>query len=153
MQLIAWAGFVLGAFGCARYQQLDLDGVPVLTLDDLRVDPDAFTNVLAAGHSGAVVSIAAGEKLPVRVALHSPLIDLEAGDSSLRFDRDAFLYVTRTMIMASPDRERWARIGDSRSLRQLFGVGQGSLEVGFGVHRSRGPLLSISLAKRRAPTR
>lgn len=153
LRAIAWAGLVLGSFGCATYQRLDLDGVPTLTLDELRADPGAVADVLEAGAGGAVLSIPAGQRLPVRMALRSSLVELEAGDAALRFDRDAYLYVTRTAIMASPDRELWARIGDARSLGRLFGVGQGGLELGFGVHRSKGPLLSISLARGKVPAR
>jgi hypothetical protein len=146
-------GLVLGMSGCARFQQLDLSGVQTFTLDQLRAHPDPLARALEAGETAAIVRIAAGERLPVRVGLRSSVINLEAGDNSLRFDRDAYLYVSRNEFLVSPDRERWARIGDVRNLGRLFGVEHGSLEVGFGVHRNQGPLVTIAVSQRQMPAR
>jgi hypothetical protein len=144
---------VLAASGCARVQRLDLNGIPTMTLADLRADSTPLEHAIRAGQTGAVIRIAAGERLPVRLSLRSSVINLEAGDNSLRFDRDAYLYVSRDAIMASPDRERWARIGDHRGLGRLFGVEHGSLEIGFGVHRSEGPRVTVGLSERLTPGR
>jgi hypothetical protein len=149
---IVWEVFALaliafGIAGCARFQRLDLEDVPTYTLDDLGAYPDPLSCALKAGRPAAIVRIAAGEKLPVRLAVHSPLLDLEASDAALHLGCDAFLYVSRSMILASPDRERWAPIDDARSLGQLFGLGQGALDLGFTVHRSKGPLLTIGLSR------
>jgi hypothetical protein len=141
------AGLLLAFAGCAGIQRLDLSGAPTLTLEQLRAGPDAFADVTKAGYLGAVVPIAAGEKLPVRVALHSLAVELEGSDSTLSFTRDVYLFVSRTEILASPDRERWARLDDAKSLAELFGLEGGGVEVGFGVHRSKGPLVTIELGR------
>jgi hypothetical protein len=127
------------AAGCAgRVEGMDLSGVPVRTLGELSQNPSPLEDAMG-GDGAAVVKIAAGDRVPLQLRVDTPVFRAEGGDNALVFERDAYLYITKRGALVSPDGERWAAMGDSKALRRLFGMEHGSLQVGFGISRERGP--------------
>lgn len=130
--------------GCAGVQRMSLEGIEVVTLDELRTNAGPIESAVKSGRP-VVVRVRAGERVPLDAAITTPMLTLEAGENALRFERDGYLHIARGAMLVSPDGERWTAVGNGRGLRRLFGVRHGTVSIGFGVTAGRGPVVTAAL--------
>jgi hypothetical protein len=136
--------FVLAA-GCSGIRTIDASGVRTMTVADLEALPESPDgNPFAAGEP-VVVHVAAGEVLPLHLELSLPFLALEAGENRVRFARDVWLHISSDGMCISPDGQRWAMMGDFDAIKELFGFGQGSFQIGFGARAGEGAFVSAAV--------
>jgi len=135
--------------GCAGVQRLDTRGAPTFTLAETR-DPTAGPRVTTAlGGAGLVLKLRAGEALPVQLSSRLGVAHLTGGAGHLTLDRDAYVYLSGRRALIGPDGQRWARLGDWRTLRRLFGLRRGgTFQVGLGITQGTGAKLTLALDAR-----
>lgn len=136
----------LGA-GCASgIRQLDTTGATRLTLAGLK-DAAQGKRLGAALQGGGkvVVHVKAGERIPLRLSSRLGPLVLEAGpQNALRCERDVYVYIGGREVLLGPDGRRWARVGDWRALKKLFGMRRGgSFRVGFGARKGEGAAVEV----------
>jgi hypothetical protein len=135
----------LGALvGCSGVQTLDRSTVETVTLAELAADPPTAAP-LSPEWEPLIVSVPAGETVPLRVDVDLAFMTVEAGQNTVRFERDVQLYLGPGEAMLSFDGERWARIGDWDALKEIAGADQGSLSLGFGVSEEQGPQMTVAV--------
>ena len=124
---------LIGACGCSGIRALPTAGVPTLTVADL--GPGAASGPLGRVAQGqaAMIHFATGDAVPVELETSLPFARLEPGHDVIRFQRDVYLYIARDTFAISPDQRRWANVGDVRAIKDLFGGGPGTLQIGFGA--------------------
>jgi hypothetical protein len=155
-QLIASAStltvVLIAAVGCSRVQTLDRSTLKTVALRELTADPTAYQADLEAytrGESGLVLKIEEGDELPLELAVHHPLMSVDTGANTVRFQRDLYLYLSAQQLLISPDGERWAAIHDFETWKELFGGfdegGRGSLSVGLGVTPEDGATMTVAI--------
>jgi len=135
--------------GCAGVQRLDRTSIPTLTVAELRASKqDPAWLLKAMGSRGVVVRVRAGEELPVRLGSSIGFATLRAGDNRLRFDREVWLYLARKKVLLSPDGRRWVGLGDWRAMKRVFDMRRGTVQVGFGVKRGQGAVITLGVHAR-----
>ena len=145
------AGLALVAcsvLGCAGAPRPDPRAAHTFTLAQVR-DPAAGPRLRAAMQGEcAVLRMRRGETLPVRFTSRLGVAHLAGADGRLTLDRDVWVYIARRRALISPDGQRWARLGDWKTVRRLFGLRGGSFLVGLGVTAARGAELTLALDAR-----
>jgi hypothetical protein len=136
---------LLCAGGCWVIRTLDTSTLKTFSLDELPQIPSGVEDGAAKGPGPMIVHVKAGEKIPLRLALETPFAKLEAGENAIVFQRDVYLYIDSSQAMLGFDGERFARMGDWDALKELAGVENGTLSVGFGAGKSDGPRIDVKL--------
>ena len=146
--LALYAGIAMvvhSLFGCGGVQRLDTRSVPSFTLTEMRA-PEGPTRVRAAlGRGGFVVRVKKGEALPVRLSTRLGVARLKSQRNELVFERDVYLFVAKRRVHLSPDGKRWVALGSWRTMKRLFGIRRGTVQVGFGVSQKDGPLVTVGV--------
>ena len=130
---------------CMGIQALKKDGVQTIPLPDLQANPDKYDFMGAMNGNGVIVMLPKGTKIPMNVAAEMSFVSLEPGKNFMVFNRDVYLFISMKKTMISPDGERWAVVGDWKTIKSLFGVGQGDLTIGFGISKDDGTFVNINL--------
>ncbi|HOX45809.1 MAG TPA: hypothetical protein PK668_19570 [Myxococcota bacterium] len=141
------------AAGCATVRSMDVSGVPAFTLAELSAQPDQTVGqAVAAGPKAFVVEIKKGDRIPLELRAAIGPIALETGQDFVAFAEDLFLYVSmdpdHAALLVSRDGKRWAAAHEPGALGEVFGLGQGSLQFGFGVTKEEGPRFTLIVEKR-----
>ena len=146
------ATLLLGS-ACSGVQTLDRSSLQTITLRELTTDPSAHQEVLeayATGKGGLILKIEAEDELPLELAIRHPLVSLDTGGNTVRFQRDMYLYLSATELLISPDGERWAKIHDMETWKELFGGFKdgrhGTLSVGLAVTAESGAAVNVVIS-------
>jgi hypothetical protein len=131
---------------CTSVREMDVSGVPHVTLDD---PSNAEAIGKAFEEKGAVVvHLRKGDTIPLRATLDLPVARLEAGENRLRLTREVWLYMSREVARISPDGRRWADLGDLAGMEELFGFSGGTARIGFQATRDEGAAVTVALEAR-----
>lgn len=144
--LLVVAAGLLGSSSCSSVREMDVSGVPHVTLDDP-------SNAKAIGkameeHGAVVAHLREGVAVPLRATIDLPMAHLEAGKNVVRIARDVWLYISRKEARISPDGRRWVDFGDLAGLKQLFGLTGGSVQIGFLATEAEGAAITIDIKGR-----
>ncbi len=148
MRKLKWlllSGIALSAlccFGCSGITRAP--AVKTVPLSDFRQNQEMIGSEIAG--DGLIVHVPAGETVPLEVAVQLPFAQVDAGENQLRFTRDIYLFISTKAILLSPDGVSFAPIYKFKSIKRLFGASQGSLRIGFGANKERGPTVSVGVA-------
>lgn len=155
--VVLGAGLALvtcSVLGCAGAPRPDPRAAHAFTMAQVR-DPAAGPRLRAAMQGeGVVLRMRRGETLPVRLTsrlgvAHLAVADGKGSSPELVLDRDVWIYIAPRRALISPDGQRWARLGDWKTMRRLFGLRGGSFQVGLGVSAARGAELTLAFDARR----
>jgi hypothetical protein len=132
--------------GCSSVREIDVSGIPHVTLDDP-------SNAKAIGKAleergEVVVRLREGDALPMVVTFDLPVARLEAGKNVVRFSRDVWLYLSRETARISPDGRRWADLGDLAGMKDIFGFDGGKVQVGFRATEAEGAAITVAVEAR-----
>ena len=143
--LLALGFLPAAAGGCSGIRTVDTGGVPTLTIAELDAGHAGESlRGVTEGHA-AIIHFAPGDEVPVEFATHLPFATLEAGTNTMRFDHDVYLYIASDSFLVSPDMQRWAFIGDFSTIRELFGGGQGTFQLGFGAAEGQPATIHVTV--------
>jgi hypothetical protein len=87
----------------------------------------------------------AGEKVPLKMNMNSPIATLVTGDNYVLFTRDTWLFLSPKNFRISPDGQRWADIYDLKAQKKLFGFKKGTASLGFHGTEKEGFKISIEM--------
>jgi hypothetical protein len=135
----------LPLLACSGIHSIARDGVASRTLPELLADVAQQKEAYRFPARGLIVRVPAGSRLPIRVTLDTPFVTVEPAASSVRFDRDVYLFLRGHDLALSPDGVRWADVRRPGALKRLFGVGRGSFEVGAGIVKDQGAIVQATL--------
>ena len=113
---------------CSGVQTLDTTTVKTTSLSDLAESAVDEGELLAPDMEPMIIEIPAGQVVPLAIDVQLPFLTVEAGDNSVRFQRDVKIYLAPNEALISFDGERWARIGDWDALKDIAGAEQGSTQ-------------------------
>ncbi len=134
------------ALGCGGVQTLRKDVSQASTIEQIKANPESFVERIKNPGDGILLAIKKGETVTLRLDLKTPSIaTLQPGVNTLRFERDVYLFLSRNGVLLSPDGQRWARVEDMKAIKELFGLSRGTLQIGLGVSKEDGAVLSIGL--------
>jgi hypothetical protein len=91
----------------------------------------------------AIILIPRGQTVPLKAQGDLSLIRLEPGKNEVRFTRDVYIHVSRKGMKISPDKQRWADVGDIEAIKEIFDIGRSELSIGFAASEEEGAFLSI----------
>ena len=133
--------------GCAAIHRMDGTKFTTISASAAQAEPGKWEEIgkqVSAGKA-IVVKIEAGQKVPLKLTMTSPMANLLSGENQLLFIRDAYLYISPAKFRVSPDGQRWAEIQDIKAQRKLFGLKKGALSVGFGAAKGEAPQISVDI--------
>ena len=144
--LLLLATALLGAPSCSSIRELDLSGVPNVTLDD---PSDASAIGKAIEERGAVVvRLKQGEAIPLSMVIDLAMARVEAGNNVVRMTRDVWLYLSRVEAHISPDGRRWAELGDLEAMGELFEIDGSAVQIGFRATAAEGAAITLDVRAR-----
>jgi hypothetical protein len=146
---MALVSLLLGAgCGCASVRTIDVSNVPTFTIDAINASPERTVGqVMASGSRQFVVAFKKGDLVPLTLRASLGPIELQPGEEYVAFSQDVYLYFSSSDILLSPDGQRWAPVHDGAALQELFNLGEGTFQVGFGVKRGEKAAFTIVLAR------
>lgn len=133
--------------GCTTIHRMDGTALTAISASSAQAEPGKWEELerqVSAGQA-VVVRIEAGQEIPLKLTMTSPVADLAPGENRLLFTRDAYLYISPDVFRVSPDGQRWADIHDLTAQKKLFGLKKGTLSVGFGAATKEGPYISLDV--------
>ena len=135
--------------GCgASVRAMDVSQVPSFTIASINTSSEeTLGKVMTTGTKAMVVILKRGDRVPVK--LHASLgpIALQPGEDYLVFSQDTYLYIGPTGILLSPDGKQWAPVQDGAALGKVFGLGRGTLQIGFGAPKGQPATFSIAMER------
>lgn len=134
--------------GCASVRAFDVSSVPTYTVEAINADPEGTVGkVMTSGSLEMVVQFRKGDRVPLHLKASLGPIAVEPGQDFVVFAKDVYLYFCQDGIFLSPDRERWAAVQDGAALGEVFGLGTGTLQIGFGI--GKGEQAAVTLVAER----
>src|SRR5215472_17330537 len=114
---------VLLAVGCTSIHRLDSNKYQVISVPEGLRESTNFAEVAHNLTNGipVVFKFAAGEQMPLKLAVAIPMGTMEKSDCKFIFKRDTYLFLAKKKFLLSPDGQRWASITNPKSLAKLFG--------------------------------
>lgn len=122
------------------------------------------------GLAGKVLRLDAGDAIPVRLELDTPLVGLERKDVRVVLKRPVYVSVeppagtdaaafaaaaadqaalgrllARTKVALSLDGKRWAPLSSFAGLKEAFSIKGGQLSIGFSISKERGDSIDVVL--------
>jgi len=140
-----FAAVALAAVGCAGVQTLKGPDMEPIPLPELEANPAMYGFPDVIYGSGAVIEIPEGTRIPLKVESNITFASIEPGENMMRFDRKVYLFLSEKRAMISPDAVRWAEFQDWDTIKDLFGLHNGRLSLGFGITKEEGSAINLVL--------
>lgn len=135
--------------GCAAKQKFNPASIETITLKVFEADPQKYAPPWSDSERGYILHVPAGEKLPLSLEIETPFATVETGKNSVVFQKDVYIYMTAKAFKVSPDRLRWADVGNWKAVKKIFGIEKGLFAVGMGVSKEQGALMSLAIKAER----
>lgn len=117
------------------------------TLEEVRQAPATYAaTVTERDGRGFIVKVAKREVLPLELDVNLSFLRLERAVQSVRFERDVYLLSSRELgLLIGPDGRRWAPIHDKEAIMELFGLENGTIQIGLGLSKDEGPQVHLNV--------
>jgi hypothetical protein len=129
---------------CSSVRQIDMRGVPKISLADQSKLKTLGKTIEEKGE--VVLLVPGGTALRLDASARLPMAVLVPGKNLVRFTRDTYVYHSAKETLLSPDGERWAALGDTSAMRELYGFSGETLHLGFAATEERGCVFSVDVA-------
>ncbi|MDD5224391.1 MAG: hypothetical protein PHE84_10395 [bacterium] len=138
---------ILFFVGCATIHRMDIAKLNVISVSEIVADPAKMLDYAKIIQEGKdiVFKIPEGQAIPLKLNLDLPVAKLEPGKNQVVFSRDVYLWISKSRARVSPDGQRWADIGNLKSIGKLFGFGKGQVSLGFFATKEEGAAVSVDI--------
>jgi hypothetical protein len=139
--------------GCATIHRMDIAKLNVISVPEIVADPAKMLDYAKIIQEGKdiVFKIPEGQAIPLKLNLDSPVAKLDPGKNQVVFTRDVYLWISKSQARVSPDGQRWADIGNLKSIGKVFGFGKGQFSLGFYATKEEGAAVSVDLKTNKKP--
>ena len=139
--------------GCATIHRMDSAKLNVIPVSEIVADPAKMLDYAKIIQEGKdiVFKIPKGQAIPLKLSLDLPVAKLEPGKNQVVFTRDVYLWISKSQARVSPDGQRWADIGNLKSIGKVFGFGKGQVSLGFFATKEEGAAVNVDLKTNKKP--
>ncbi len=137
------------ATGCSSVRTRDVSSVPTYTLEALDAAPaETLYKALTTNTGEVVVAFRKGDRVPVHLRAAFGAISLQSGDDFIVFATDVYFYISKSEVLLSTDKRRWARVQDGAAMNEVFGTKTGTFQLGFGVKKGEKAAFTIAVERK-----
>lgn len=141
---IGWAILIVGLVaGCAGIQTMDTSNIETVNMTDFSADPAKYGFADGPPKRDLIVKIDKGHSVPLYLSIDSNIVKLEVDQNKIYFDRDVYLYLSKSKLLLSPDGKRWVSFG--KGMKELFGVRKTSIGLGLHANKKQGAIITFQV--------